>query len=30
MKVINWDLNDLYKGFDEIFKNDLIKLDNLV
>jgi pepF/M3 family oligoendopeptidase len=30
MKAINWDLNDLYKGFDETFKNDLTKLDNLV
>ncbi|WP_264229461.1 M3 family oligoendopeptidase [Acholeplasma laidlawii] len=30
MKAINWDLNDLYKGFDETFKNDLAKLDNLV
>ncbi|WP_025725338.1 M3 family oligoendopeptidase [Acholeplasma granularum] len=30
MKQINWDLNDLYKGFDETFKNDLNKLDKLV
>lgn len=30
MKAINWDLNDLYKGFDETFKNDLTKLSNLV
>ncbi|MBG0763168.1 M3 family oligoendopeptidase [Acholeplasma laidlawii] len=30
MKAINWDLNDLYKGFDETFKNDLTKLEALV
>jgi len=30
MKQINWDLNDLYKGFDETFNKDLTKLDNLV
>lgn len=30
MKAINWDLNDLYKGFDETFKNDLTKLEVLV
>jgi len=30
MKQINWDLNDLYKGFDEAFNADLMKLDNLV
>src|SRR5690554_6737202 len=30
MKQINWDLNDLYKGFDEAFNADLTKLDILV
>jgi pepF/M3 family oligoendopeptidase len=30
MKPINWDLSDLYKGFDETFNKDLTKLDSLI